>query len=143
MAKNASLINAAHRAIISANKTQMEKAIEAGTILKACKDSVGHGGWSKWLHRDISEETARLYMRLAAPGNARKLEAEAAQNGNTVPDLSIRSTSSSRTNRRTKSSKEGSRRPDKDGMESQDGGGCPNPKETKSNEGRRCSCPAN
>src|SRR5262245_29192374 len=93
LSKNASLINAAHKAVVQANKTSMEKAIEAGTILKACKDSVGHGAWSKWLHdncRDISEETARLYMRLADPKNSDKLEAAAKQNGNAVADLSVR-----------------------------------------------------
>jgi hypothetical protein len=93
LTKNASLINAAHRAVVQANKTSIEKAIEAGTILKACKDSVGHGGWSKWLYdncRDISDETARLYMRLADEKNAPKLEEAAKQNGNAVADLSVR-----------------------------------------------------
>ena len=93
LTKNAGLINAAHRAVVGANKTSIEKAIEAGTMLKACKESVGHGGWSKWLHdncRDISEETARLYMRLADPKNAQKLEEAAKQNGNAVADLSVR-----------------------------------------------------
>ena len=93
LSKNASLINAAHRAVISANKTSIEKAIEAGTILKACKDSIGHGAWSKWLYdncREISDETARLYMRLADPKNAPKLEEAAKQNGNAVADLSVR-----------------------------------------------------
>jgi hypothetical protein len=93
LTKNAALINAAHRAVVSANKTSIEKAIEAGTMLKACKDSVGHGEWSKWLHdncRDISEETARLYMRFADPKNAPKLEEAAKQNGNAVADLSVR-----------------------------------------------------
>jgi len=93
LSKNASLINAAHRAVVQANKTSIEKAIEAGTILKACKDSVGHGAWGKWLYdncRDISDETARLYMRLADPDNAEKLEAAAKQNGNAVADLSVR-----------------------------------------------------
>jgi Protein of unknown function (DUF3102) len=93
LTKNAGLINAAHRAVVAANKTSIEKAIEAGTILTACKDSVGHGEWSKWLHdncRDISEETARLYMRLADPKNAPKLELGAKQNGNAVADLSVR-----------------------------------------------------
>jgi hypothetical protein len=93
LSKNASLINAAHRAVVQANKTSIEKAIEAGTILKACKDSVGHGAWSKWLHdncRDISDETARLYMRLADPENTDRLEAAAKQNGNAVADLSVR-----------------------------------------------------
>lgn len=93
LTKNAGLINAAHRAIVGAGKTQLEKAVEAGTMLKACKDSVGHGEWSKWLHdncREISEETARLYMRLADPENAPKLEQAAKQNGNAVADLSVR-----------------------------------------------------
>jgi hypothetical protein len=93
LSKNAGLINLAHRAVVQAQKTSIEKAIEAGTMLKACKDSVGHGEWSKWLHdncREISEETARLYMRLALPENAPKLEEAAKQNGNAVADLSVR-----------------------------------------------------
>jgi hypothetical protein len=36
LTKNAGLINADHRAVIQANKTSLEKAIEAGTMLKAC-----------------------------------------------------------------------------------------------------------
>jgi hypothetical protein len=98
LTKNAGIINAAHEDIVQANKTSIEKAIEAGTVLKACKDTVGHGVWSKWLHDncpDISEETARLYIRLAAPENAWKLEAEAKQNGNTVADLTIRAAAKS------------------------------------------------
>jgi Protein of unknown function (DUF3102) len=93
LSKNAQLINAAHRQVVQANKTSIEKAIEAGEILRACKKSVGHGAWSKWLHdncREISEETARLYMRLADPENAPKLEEAAKQNGNGVADLSVR-----------------------------------------------------
>jgi hypothetical protein len=93
LSKNAQLINAAHKVVVSANKTSIEKAIEAGEMLKACKDSVSHGEWSKWLYdtcRDISDETARLYMRLADPKNAQKLEEAAKQNGNAVADLSVR-----------------------------------------------------
>jgi Protein of unknown function (DUF3102) len=93
LTKNAGLINAAHRAVVQANKTSIEKAIEAGTMLKACKEGMEHGAWSKWLHdncRDISDETARLYMRLADPKNAPKLEEAAKQNGNGVADLSVR-----------------------------------------------------
>jgi hypothetical protein len=93
LTKNAQLINAAHKVVVSANKTSIEKAIEAGEMLKACKDSVSHGEWSKWLYdncRDISDETARLYMRLADPKNAQKLEEAAKQNGNAVADLSVR-----------------------------------------------------
>src|SRR6516165_7432627 len=93
LTKNAGLINAAHRAVVQANKTSIEKAIEAGMMLKACKDSVSHGEWSKWLHdncREMREETARLYMRLALPANAPKLEEAAKQNGNAVADLSVR-----------------------------------------------------
>jgi Protein of unknown function (DUF3102) len=93
LSKNAQLIIAAHRQVVQANKTSIEKALEAGEILRACKKSVGHGAWSKWLHdncREISEETARLYMRLADPENASKLEEAAKQNGNAVADLSVR-----------------------------------------------------
>jgi hypothetical protein len=93
LAHNAGLINAAHHDVVEANKTSISRAIEAGTMLRACKETVGHGGWMKWLAEncpDISEETARLYMRLADPKNVWKLEREAEQNGNAVADLSIR-----------------------------------------------------
>jgi hypothetical protein len=97
LSKNAGLINLAHRAVVQANKTSIEKAIEAGTMLKACKEGMAHGDWSKWLRdncRDLSDETARLYMRLADPKNASKLEEAAKQNGNAVADLSVRGAAS-------------------------------------------------
>jgi Protein of unknown function (DUF3102) len=92
--KLAAQINAEHKAVVKANQSSLEHAIAAGEILRAAKKKYGsHGKWEKWLKDncpDISEETARLYMRLANPANAPKLEAAAEQNGNAVADLSVR-----------------------------------------------------
>jgi hypothetical protein len=93
LAKNARIINEAHKAVVAAQQTSLQRAITAGTTLRACKDAIPHGEWSEWLDKnchDISEETARLYMRLADPKNADRLEAAAEQNGNAVADLSVR-----------------------------------------------------
>ena len=68
LSKNARLINVELKAIIEATETSAQHAITAGHILKACKDSVGHGEWEKWLGHncpDISTRTASYYMRLA------------------------------------------------------------------------------
>lgn len=93
LAKNARIINEAHKEIVAAERTSLQHAITAGSTLRACKDSVEHGEWGEWLDKncpDISEETARLYMRLADPKNADRLEAAAEQNGSAVADLSVR-----------------------------------------------------
>ena len=93
LAKNARIINEAHKEVVTAQQTSLQHAITAGTTLRACKDTIPHGEWTEWLEKncpDISEETARLYMRLADPKNADKLEEAAEQNGNAVADLSVR-----------------------------------------------------
>src|SRR5262245_16846546 len=85
LAKNARIINEAHKEVVAAQQTSLQHAITAGTTLRACKDAIPHGEWTEWLEKncpDISEETARLYMRLADPKNADRLEEAAEQNGN-------------------------------------------------------------
>ncbi|NJL56480.1 DUF3102 domain-containing protein [bacterium] len=60
---------------------------QAGEKLIQIKSSLPHGEWGDWLAEycpDISERTARNYMRLAE--NWQQLE----QNGNAVADLSLR-----------------------------------------------------
>ncbi len=60
---------------------------EAGEKLIQVKVSLPHGEWGDWLSDycpDISERTARNYMRLAE--NWQRLE----ENGNSVADLSLR-----------------------------------------------------
>jgi len=60
---------------------------EAGERLIRVKASLPHGEWGEWLEEhcpDISERTARNYMRLAE--NWQRLE----ENGNGVADLSLR-----------------------------------------------------
>jgi len=93
LTKNARIINEVHKAVIEAQQTSLQHAITAGTTLRACKDVIPHGEWTEWLERncpDISEETARLYIRLADPKNADRLEEAAEQNGNAVAHLSVR-----------------------------------------------------
>jgi hypothetical protein len=68
LSKNARLINAELKLILEATEASAQHAITAGQILKACKDSNGHGEWEKWLGDncpDISTRTASYYMRLA------------------------------------------------------------------------------
>lgn len=91
LAKNARIINNEHKAVIEATQAKLQHAITAGATLRACKDSMTHGNWTKWLKDncpEISERTASLYMRLEK--NSDKVEEAAKQNGNAVADLSIR-----------------------------------------------------
>ena len=84
-------INAAHDAVVESGKSSLTNAIRAGELLVSAKECVEHGEWTQWLADncpDISEETARLYMRLAK--NENKIEDAAEQNGNAVADLSVR-----------------------------------------------------
>src|SRR5262249_45055527 len=93
LTKNARIINEAHKAVVAPQQTSLQHAITAGTTLRACKEAIPHGEWTEWLEKncpDISEETARLYMRLADPKNADRLEAAAEENGNAVAGLSVR-----------------------------------------------------
>jgi hypothetical protein len=62
-----------------------------GMLLELKKKHVDHGDWEDYLDKhchEIKPRTARLYMRAAK--NADKLEKLAAENGNTVADLSGR-----------------------------------------------------
>ena len=84
-------INAAHDAVVESGKSSLTNAIRAGELLVSAKECVEHGEWTQWLADNcpnLSEETARLYMRLAK--NEDKIEAAAEQNGNAVADLSVR-----------------------------------------------------
>jgi hypothetical protein len=84
-------INAAHDAVVESGKSSLTNAIRAGELLVSAKECVEHGEWTQWLADNcpnISEETARLYMRLAK--NEDKIEKAAEQNGNAVADLSVR-----------------------------------------------------
>jgi Protein of unknown function (DUF3102) len=91
MAKAAELapkISEAYTKAVEASQASLAHAIDAGEMLRQAKEYVGHGNWDIWLRDncpEISDRTARLYMRLAK--NADKLDI---QNGNAVADLSIR-----------------------------------------------------
>jgi Protein of unknown function (DUF3102) len=89
--KNARLINVELKAIIEATETSAQHAITAGHILKACKDSVGHGEWEKWLGQncpDISMRTASYYMRLAKHEQEIEEKFKADGNRQRIADLS-------------------------------------------------------
>ena len=63
-------------------KTALEKAIEAGTLLRKCKASLAHGTWLPWLEENFAftDRTARNWMRISEASASGKLE--------TVSDLS-------------------------------------------------------
>jgi len=84
-------INAAHDAVVNAARDALQNAIRAGELLIAVKDGQDHGDWEIWLANNcpnISDRTARLYMKLAKEED--KLTKAAEENGNTVADLSVR-----------------------------------------------------
>jgi hypothetical protein len=91
LAKDAREINRIHGQITEHDQTNLQLAIDCGKILADDKKSVGHGGWLEWLKTncpEIDDRTVRLYTRLGK--NEEKIEKLAAQNGNTVANLSIR-----------------------------------------------------
>ena len=92
--KTASEINRLHRLVTEAAQSSLQYSIEIGEMLNDVKKDIKHGDWEGWLAKycpEISDRTARVYMRLAKPENAKKLEAAANENGNGVADLSVRS----------------------------------------------------
>ena len=60
-------IKRAHADFTSALKRSFERAASAGKMLIEAKGLVSHGQWLPWLeaHAEISERTARRYMRIA------------------------------------------------------------------------------
>jgi hypothetical protein len=86
-------INRLHGLITEATQSSLQYSIEIGTMLLDVKKEVKHGEWEAWLTKhcpDIAVTTAQLYMRLAKPENAAKLEAAAEANAQRVVDLSVR-----------------------------------------------------
>jgi hypothetical protein len=67
LADLAARINAEHEAAGGALKRSLQHAIAAGELLLEAKAQIKHGQWLPWLkeHCQISERTARLYMRVA------------------------------------------------------------------------------
>jgi Protein of unknown function (DUF3102) len=93
LVKLAREINRLHNEITEAAQTSLQRSIEIGDMLKDAKKNVAHGEWEGWLAKncpDISDRTARLYMRFAKKENVAKLEKAAEENGNGVADLSVR-----------------------------------------------------
>jgi hypothetical protein len=91
LAKNARLANNEHRKVIENLGAALQHAFGAGTALRACKDTIGHGGWVKWLSEncaEIKERTAQEYMWFAK--NQQKIEEAASANGEELAVLSMR-----------------------------------------------------
>jgi hypothetical protein len=84
-------INRIHAEIVENAQAQVQRGIECGVMLKEVRDNIKFGDWEDWLAKhcpEISERTARVYLRLAK--NSDKLETLAAENGSTAADLSMR-----------------------------------------------------
>jgi hypothetical protein len=80
-------IRAAHQAVGFALQNGLDHALAAGDALIAAQKLVKHGEWQHWLKRhcgDLTDRTARLYMRAAS----HRFEIEA--NRQRVADLSLR-----------------------------------------------------
>lgn len=79
----AEAINAAHRAAQASVGEAVTQAIRAGQLLIEQKARLPHGQFGAWVnqHCMFSERTARLYMRCAAWAN---------ENGNVLPNCSLR-----------------------------------------------------
>jgi Protein of unknown function (DUF3102) len=86
LAALAERIRAEHEATAAAMHRGCEHAIAAGRLLIEAKALLRHGEWLPWLqeHCQVSDRTARLYMRLAR--HAPELEA----NRQRVADLTVR-----------------------------------------------------
>jgi hypothetical protein len=67
LADLASKIRAAHNGVSMLLTRSVERACEAGDLLIEAKQQLDHGQWLPWLAEsvEISERTARRYMRLA------------------------------------------------------------------------------
>ena len=85
LADLAARIRIEHEAAAAALKDGAQHAMAAGDLLLEAKSLLKHGEWLPWLqaHFNISERTARLYMRLAR-------HRETIQNGNGVAEMSLR-----------------------------------------------------
>jgi hypothetical protein len=82
----AARIRIEHEAIAASFKRGAAHAMAAGDLLTEAKAIIRHGDWLPWLKAncEVSERTARLYMRLAR--NRSEIEAKTA----TVADLNLR-----------------------------------------------------
>ena len=60
-------INAAHAAVVAAERDALRHAVRAGALLEAMKGRLGHGRFLPWIaeHCDFGDRTAQLYMQLA------------------------------------------------------------------------------
>jgi hypothetical protein len=67
LARLAERINAEHVAVLTAARTCLEHARQAGELLAEAKTACGHGRWLPWLKANVefSERTAQAYMRVA------------------------------------------------------------------------------
>jgi hypothetical protein len=63
----AARIRVSHEAVRHALRSAVERAMTTGDLLLEAKEKLQHGQWSQWIqeHCEISDRSARLYMRLA------------------------------------------------------------------------------
>lgn len=76
-------VKAAHDAVVVAERTAAEKAIEAGALLCQAKDACKHGDWLPFLRRSgVADRQAQRFMQIAKSG----------LKSDTVADLGIKGT---------------------------------------------------
>jgi hypothetical protein len=63
-------------------KTALEKAKEAGGLLREAKESLPHGGWLPWLESNFTftDRTARRWMKLSEDMESGKLKSDTVSN---------------------------------------------------------------
>jgi len=63
-------------------KTALIKAIEAGTLLRECKQGLVHGQWLPWLEENFSftDRTARRWMKVSEDAETGKLKSDTVSN---------------------------------------------------------------
>jgi hypothetical protein len=63
-------------------KTALEKAIEAGNLLRQCKEGLAHGTWLPWLEENFSftDRTARRWMKISEDAETGKLKTDTVSN---------------------------------------------------------------
>ena len=86
----ANRIKSAHAAVIDATNNAVQRAIAAGVLLHEAKSKMEHGQWLPWLKTncpDISDRTARRYVRLAS--SRAELEKTLREKSATMADLTI------------------------------------------------------
>lgn len=76
-----------------AARNEYTAALKCGQALNEAKAKVGHGNWKRWLQEncpEVSERTARDYMKIAKPENQKKIDERLEAEKGSAADLTIR-----------------------------------------------------